>query len=497
MSARSGQRRTVRLVHFADYHAHAVPFYAEGEHRTAGMARLIAYLRSVRGDAVVTNGGDMLNVGSPAWSDRYEGREWPWLNGLVDAMALGNHDSDYGPEVFERCRRSLDHPVLCANLVDADDRPVLVHRDRPYLVKEVDGIRLGLLAAGGPDLDELVPPSRRPLPGSRFVDRTAVVERLVARMRTEDRVDAVVLVGHGHHADDVELVRAVPGIDVVLGTHSHRREELATIPGTDTVSVSPFQYATYVADLRLDFHGGALVDVHGGLVRMSADRPEAPDVAREVARLQGALEDDASFDHLFEELGHAPAPITQDGQLDGESELGNLVTDVLRSTCGSDVAIVGASAMREPIAPGAVRVGDVLTALPYANQVVVYRLAGRRVQQLLDISVHHRGTNFHAQVSGLRLTSTSEGAREVRVADPLHASGWRPLDPDRHYEVAINDFTADLTPGYRELLAGEPRRPAGLELREAVVAAIREAGHVAGTLDGRIVTEATPAGVGV
>lgn len=488
MSARSGQRRTVRLVHFADYHAHAVPFYAEGEPGTAGVARLIAYLREARPGAVVTNGGDMLNSGSPAWSDRYQGQEWSWFNGLVDVMALGNHDTDYGPEVFARCRASLDHPILCANLVGAADRPVLTHRQRPYLVHEVDGIRLGLLAAAGPDIDGLVSEAMRPIPGSRLLDRTAVVERLVAQMRSEERVDAVVLVGHALHEDDVALARQVPGIDVVLGTHSHRRQDLTTIAGSEAVTVSPFQYGTYVADLRLQFRGGALVEVDGGLVRMSADRPEAPDIAASVAHLQTELAQDPDYEYLFEEIGHATATISQEGQDDGESQLGNLVADVIREACDSDVSLVGASAIREPIAPGTVRVGDVLSALPYPNQIYVYRLSGHRLQELLDVSVGHRGTNFHAQVAGVSFTATSQGAAGVMV-DRAGSPQRRSLDPSQEYDVAINDFTADTVPRYREILAAEPRRSAGIELRETVMAAIRRAGHVAGRLDGRIAQE--------
>ena len=47
----------------------------------------------------------MINQGSPSWSDKYRCAEWPWLNGIVDAMALGNHDFDYGVNVFN------DHPT--------------------------------------------------------------------------------------------------------------------------------------------------------------------------------------------------------------------------------------------------------------------------------------------------------------------------------------------------------------------------------------------------
>jgi 5'-nucleotidase / UDP-sugar diphosphatase len=483
-------------VHFADYHAHAVPFYADGQHATAGLARLIAYLRSVRPHALVTNGGDMFNVGSPAWSDRYQGLEWPWFNGLVDVMALGNHDSDYGPAVFDRSRRSLDHPILCANLVDGEGAPVLTARDRSYLVREVEGVRVGFISAAGPDIGDLVPPAARPVSGARFVDRRPIVEQLVARMRGEDRVDVVAVIGHALHEDDVALARAVPGIDLVLGTHSHRLQELTAIDGTEAVTISPFQYGTYVADLRLELHGGALVEVTGGLVRMDQDRPEAPDIASKVADMHHELAVDPTYAYLLEEIGHADAAIGPEGGELGESPLGNLVSDIAREATTSDVALLTASTMREAIPPGNVRVDDVLTALPYPNQLLVFQVEGRTLQALLDVSLRHRGTNFHAQVSGLRFTATVEGASDVQLAERDRPGSWLPLDAARRYSLVTNDFTAEGAPGYRDLLVGLPRRAAGLELRETVVGCVRRTGHVEGGLDGRITPRATPAAAG-
>jgi 5'-nucleotidase / UDP-sugar diphosphatase len=477
-------------VHFADYHAHAVPFYADGQPATAGLARLIAYLRAARPHALVTNGGDMFNVGSPAWSDRFQGREWPWFNGLVDVMALGNHDSDYGPSVFERSRRQLDHPILCANLVDASGAPVLTARGRSYLVREVDGVRVGFISAAGPDIPGLVPPAARPVPGARFVDRVPVVAELVARMRGEEKVDVVVVIGHALHEDDLTLARAVPGIDLVLGTHSHRLQELTPIEGTQTVTVSPFQYGTYVADLRLELRGGALVEVTGGLVRMDQDRPEAPDIAAKVAVLHHDLAVDPAYAYLLEELGHADRAVAPDGSEAGESPLGNLVSDVAREATVTDVALLTASTMREAIPPGPVRVDDVLTALPYPNQLLVFRASGRDLQAMLDVSLRHRGSNFHAQVSGLRFTATPDGASDVLAAEPGQPGSWLPLDPDRRYSLVTSDFTAEGAPGYRDLFAGLPRRAAGLELRETLIGWVRRTGHVEGRLDGRIAQRA-------
>ena len=53
-------------------------------------------------NTVILGGGDTMNTGTPAWSDKYQCAEWPLFNGLQDAMALGNHEQDYGWAAFEQ-----------------------------------------------------------------------------------------------------------------------------------------------------------------------------------------------------------------------------------------------------------------------------------------------------------------------------------------------------------------------------------------------------------
>src|SRR5215510_3753240 len=103
------QRTTVTLLHFSDYHSHAVPFYSEGQANTAGIARVIAYLKPFadNSNTLIFSGGDTMNRGAPAWSDKYQCTEWSWWNGIVNAMVLGNHDADYGTETFTQCRAQI------------------------------------------------------------------------------------------------------------------------------------------------------------------------------------------------------------------------------------------------------------------------------------------------------------------------------------------------------------------------------------------------------
>src|SRR5258706_2370823 len=266
------QTATVTLLHFSDYPSHAVPLYSEGQAGTAGIARLIAYLQPYANDpnALIFSGGDMMNLGTPAWSDKYRCAELPWFNGIADAMAYGNHDSDYGPQAFAECRAQIDYPILSANTFDGAEQPLFQYDGKTYKVFEAGGVKIGVFALAGADFERLIRPNMRPASGAIFGDRVAVARQVVGALRDQEHVNAVVLIGHALREDDIALAQAVPGIDIILGTHSHRKEDLFKIPNTNTWMVSPFHYATYVSKLQLQFSNGALSGGSGGLGRLGS-----------------------------------------------------------------------------------------------------------------------------------------------------------------------------------------------------------------------------------
>ena len=72
-------------------------------------------------------------------------------------------------------------------------------------------------------------------------------------------------IGHQDRETDFAMAAAVPGIDVILGTHSHYKGALQQIPGTTTWFISPFQYLNYLSQVSLTFRGGSLLRVEGSL----------------------------------------------------------------------------------------------------------------------------------------------------------------------------------------------------------------------------------------
>ncbi|RRR75907.1 MAG: bifunctional metallophosphatase/5'-nucleotidase [Candidatus Viridilinea halotolerans] len=490
---------TVTLFHFSDYHSHALPFYSEGRPDQGGVARAVGYLRQFAADpnTLIFNGGDMMNLDVPTWGVKYTCIEWPWFNGIVDAMAFGNHDADYGADHFAQCRSQIDYPLLGANVLDAAGNPLFLHNDKNYMVFTMGEVKVGVFAVVGPDFERLVPPARRPLADATFGDSVAAARAVVRTLREDEGVNAVISIGHGHFEDDMRLAQQVPGIDLIFGTHSHLKRELELFPGTNTYSISPYQYLTYISRVQLSFREGVLVNVSGALLPVDATMPADPDVAARVAQLQAELEADPTYAPMFAQIGTAATELSESGKLTGETTLGNWVTDIARAATGSHLALITSSGFREAIPPGPIIEETLRTSMPFANKLLVFPMNGALVEEVLNYSVSRRGFDFFSQVSGVRFNIVEGRASNIQVlADPANpAAGYVPLDLNATYQVATTDFQGLIAAGYSEIFARAGSHTAtGIDLRDQVRAHIQANSPVSAQLDGRI-SDGSPAAI--
>lgn len=419
--------QTVTLLHFSDYHSHAVPFYtAEGER--GGVARAIGYLREQKeAGAFVFNGGDMMNKGAPAWSDKYGCVEWSWLNGVVDAMAFGNHDADYGPESLARCRGSVRYPILSAN-VDGFEA---------YRVFGRNGIRIGVFGVAGSDFPELV----RAVP-LQFGDSVEAARAAVKMLREKERVDAVVMIGHQHAEADYALAAAVPGIDLIFGSHSHLRRELTKIPGTGTWFISSSSYLTLLSRVELTFDKGALARIRGELIPVDGRLPIDIATHERVERLQHDLESDPEYRELFVPIGRLDTPMSIDA-------LAMKTLEVMREATKADVALSTVSSFRRALPAGPLTMESLRGALPYDNEIVVCSMSGATLQRLFGETKARSGSDAEPYVSGRPST----------------------IDPARMYRIATTDYLANVA--YRDVFACEQQKT-GLRVREELRKALIE-----------------------
>ncbi|MEZ4623083.1 MAG: 5'-nucleotidase C-terminal domain-containing protein [Caldilineaceae bacterium] len=271
--------------------------------------------------------------------------------------------------------------------------------------------------------------------------RDAQVTAIVETLRNDEDADVVISIGHQAREEDEALAKAVPGIDLILGTHSHLKVPLTQIEGSATYYIAPFQYLDYVSHVTLHLQAGELADITGDLVAIDADTPEDQLLADKVDAMQAALEEE--YPERFEVLGEAAALIDNQGINLGETGIGNFVTDLARAAVEAHLFLSTSSSFRAALPPGPITREDYLTALPYANAIVTAEMSGEQVLALLDLSAGKRGSDAFSQVSGVRYTlnTTDNSVSDVQIlVDPSDpAAGFADLDPEATYLVATTN----------------------------------------------------------
>lgn len=188
-----------------------------------------------------------------------------------DAMAFGNREFNYLRGVLRRRRAQVGFPFVCANVRDL--RGKVNHLWQPTLIKDVGGTRVGFL--GLTPVQYLEPSLWQPLFGFEFRRPLDVLPALVSSLRGQ--VDVLVLLSHSGFEADCEIARAVAGIDVIVGGHSHTLLETPRRVGGAAI-VQTGSYGRFVGKMRLRVNeGGGIEIVDYALVPMAGAGVEEAD----------------------------------------------------------------------------------------------------------------------------------------------------------------------------------------------------------------------------
>jgi 5'-nucleotidase len=226
----------VTLLHTNDTHSHIEPFgpgngALSGRGGVARRATLVKRLRAELGASLLLDAGDVFQ-GTPYFNE-YKGRLDYRLMRMVgyDAGTLGNHDFDNGVDMLVKAMESMermDHPnppfpfVNCN--FDFKGAPELGKRVRPYLVRDFPGIRVGITGVGVAFAGLVAPKNHE---GIGWRNPFESLKPVVKHLREVEKADLVVVLSHlGYQMldgdfDDLRLPAHVPGVDAVIGGHSH------------------------------------------------------------------------------------------------------------------------------------------------------------------------------------------------------------------------------------------------------------------------------------
>lgn len=486
---------TLTILHTNDFHARFEPINrfdstcaAEDDaagNCFGGSARLATAIAVARADAeasILVDGGDQFQ--GTLFYTYYKGQATAeMMNRLgYDAMTVGNHEFDDGPEVLRGFMDAVDFPVLMSN-ADVMAEPHLADVLRKSTVLEVGGERIGLIGLTPENTDEIAAPG----PNITFTAPAPAVAAEVARLE-RDGIDKIVVLSHSGYGVDLGVAESVAGIDVIVGGHSNTylSNTAADADGPyptmvgDTAVVQAYAYGKFLGRLQVTFDDvGQVIRAEGEPLIMDAAVTPDTAVAERIAALAAPL---AEIRNRV--VAQTAAPIDGErGQCRAmECEMGNLVAEAMLARVrdqGIAVALQNGGGLRASIDAGAVTMGEVLTVLPFQNTLSTFRISGATLRAALENGVSQvgEGAGRFPQVAGLRFAfdpSRPLGDRVTQV-EIAAGDGWQPLDPDRLYGVVSNNFLRGGGDGYDMLVDAENAYDFGPDLAD--VTAEYLAGH--------------------
>lgn len=475
-----------------------------------GIARVKAAIDGRRGELngqnlLVLDAGDQFQ-GSLFYSTFKSGPVADFMNGIgFDAMAIGNHEFDDGPEELLKFIDAADFPIISGNTIAADNSPV-AKKFEGYIVKDMGGQKVAVVSVLATDTDETSSPGDT----IRFEDEVEYLNRIVPEIEAQG-VNKIIVLSHVGYVRDQEIAAAVNGIDVIVGGHSHtllsNTDEKAAGPyptlvknpaGVDVPIVQAYAYSKYLGDLKVVFDDNGVVKSAEGAPKLldASVTPDAAYVAK-VAELGKPLEELKK-----KVVGVSEGPIEGDRTVCRAKEctMGNLVAEAQLDRVkgqGITISIANGGGLRASIDGGDVTMGEVLTVLPFQNTIATFQLKGSDLVTALENGVGQieEGAGRFPQVAGMKYSFDRSKPPGGRVSDVQVKEGeaFVPLDPNKTYGVVTNNYVRGGGDGYKTFATNAVNPyDFGPNLEQAVADYLTANNPYKPFTDGRI-TDLTPA----
>ncbi|HSK14621.1 MAG TPA: 5'-nucleotidase C-terminal domain-containing protein [Gaiellaceae bacterium] len=511
----------IQILNVSDWHAQLDPISVSGVGNVGGAAVLSSYFQADRAanpNTLTITAGDAYGAAPPLSSLFDEVPAVLAMNLMgFDVDTFGNHNFDRGIAHLQQMIDLAEFQYVSANLANRDDNLTGV---KDWEIFDVGGVKVGVVGLTNEEAPTLV------FPGNfgtiEVIDSVRAANMARAEMK---RAGAQVLVAITHkgvtgfHEDGmpmgplIDFAENVGGFDLIIGDHTD--VQWSGVIGKALVQENRSKGVTYSkTKLLVDPKNGRVVDRSIEFVTpLSAAVTPDPAIVAMLAPYRVALAE--AFDGT---IGVANGLFVRGGNIERRQEvpIGNLVSDSMRETYGTQLALTNGGGIRAPLpstylpqdtslrrnspgyAPGPpfdLVIGDVFEVLPFGNVVVTRTVTGELLWQALENGVSRVNPDGTAtdgrfpQISGFEFTFDSrlpEGSRVLSVSFP----DGTPIPRDgTDYTFATNDFVNAGGDGYTMLTGdhGDMRNV----MANVLLDYIQEAGTITPTTDGRIINLAT------
>lgn len=451
------QGTTITLLHVNDSHSHldAVgPKNAQLEGTLGGIAKaatVIGTLRASEPNVLLLHAGDVFQ-GDPMFNTYYGVPEFQLMAQLgFDAMAVGNHEFDFGPgvlhDVLSTAFQGGSFPLVSANL-DMTAFPQLQSWIQPSIMKTIAGVKIGIFGMTVPNN-----PTNMPAPVVVRDDVVPVAQEAANALRQQG-ADVVICLSHLGVFYDNMVAANVTGIDFIVGGHDHYLfDQPLVVNNPDGMPVRIFQageHYKYIGKLHFTVTNGAVTYDDYSLLNVDATVPQEPTIQEIVEQLkEGVIQQFGDLYHV--RLGTAVHELTKRYNEQTplrDTPIGNLVTDAFREKTGTDVAITALGLISEKIYEGPIVGADVFRAMSYGFdeatglglQLATFDITGAELVKGLEVGLSQLevGDDFFLQVSGMRFKYDAAQPPGQRVILKSVRIKGKQFSPAATYSVTVN-----------------------------------------------------------
>ena len=476
---------TFTILHTNDLHSNFIgmapasdytPFSQNDDDTRGGFARLatlIAQRKAARaslGPVLILDGGDYSMGTAFGAAIRQTGAELQLLSKMgFDATTFGNHDFDLGPDgtadaIIIAAKAGRAPAIVASNsLFDGTD-PTLSGLQRMasegvvrrHIVIERGGLRFGVFGVLGKEAQFYTGGAG----AVRFKDRIESAREMVKSLRETEKVDVVIALSHGGmtkgddgrflEGEDVQLAREAPGIDVVIGAHSHTALREPVIVNGHTPVVQTGKYGENLGELVITLDAGMLTvesyRLHPVDDTILGDRG----MADEIEKLKQTVTTTVFASRGYS-IDQPLATVAQDisnsfTDIPASTVLANLCTDAFREATKADIGLTANGLMRSGFVrgkTGILTVYDVFAVAPLGagvldptagSTLVTGFFSAPEIKNILEFLLvdnpAHPGEYF-PRVSGMRFKYDSARPRfdvvtEIEVGNI--DAGYKPVD---------------------------------------------------------------------
>jgi 5'-nucleotidase/UDP-sugar diphosphatase len=474
--------RLVTVIFTNDTHGMAWAYDEPDNPGVGGLAAAKTVVDRIREEAQLGNGDTVLvSSGNITMGDPRSNicENIPLIKGMsligYDAMAVGNHEFDFGLKVFRKMQKESNFPFLSANLFEKGQKKPMMQE---FIEKKLtNGLKIAILAVTTPEMAKITEVG---LKGEVAVDDPiARAKKLATELKARNDV-VIVLSSLGYYDGDMSfdgfpsdklLAKSLAGVaDLIVGGHTKTHLDKPVVEGGVPI-VQTEGLGKWIGRFDLYILGGKVTQTNYKLypvnVKKKVGKGKFELVGTNVKENTAVLELLKSFNCEFstQPVGETEMEFVGKKELlrFKEAELADAITDIMRSRTATDIAFVNGGGVRQGLKKGLVTEKDIYSVFPFNDTIVVGQISGNELQAIVDLFVAKKvGTGGFLHFSGLTVSANKGRVIEILV-------GGQPLEKEKKYSIAMNSFLAGGGDGYTMLKDLREKRFTGLSVPAVIV----------------------------